>query len=40
MSWVFVALLVFFVGAAAFTAIIAPMRKSGNVGFVQMPVVK
>jgi S1-C subfamily serine protease len=40
MSWVFVALLVFFVGAAAFTAIVAPMRKSGNVGFIQTPVVK
>jgi serine protease Do len=40
MSWVFVALLVFFVGAAAFTAIVAPMRKSGNIGFVQTPVVK
>jgi len=40
MSWIFVALLVFFVGAAAFTAIVAPMRKGGNVGFVQMPVVK
>jgi membrane-associated protease RseP (regulator of RpoE activity) len=40
MSWVFVGLLVFFVGAAAFTAIIAPMRKSGNIGFVQTPVVK
>src|SRR5215510_14898140 len=40
MSWVFVGLLVFFVGAAAFTAIVAPMRKSGNVGFVQKPVVK
>jgi len=40
MSWVFVALLVFFVGAAAFTAIIAPMRKSGNVGFIPTPVVK
>jgi serine protease Do len=40
MSWIFVALLVFFVGAAAFTAIVAPMRKHGNVSFVQMPVVK
>src|SRR5215510_606522 len=28
MSWVFVGLLVFFVGAAAFTAIVAPMRKT------------
>src|SRR5215813_3580960 len=40
MSWVFLGLLVFFVGAAAFTAIVAPMRKSGNVGFGQTPVVK
>lgn len=40
MSWIFVGLLVFFVGAAAFTAIVAPMRKSGNIGFVQVPVVK
>lgn len=40
MSWVFLGLLVFFVGAAAFTAIVAPMRKSGSVGFVQTPVVK
>ena len=40
MSWVFLGLLVFFVGAAAFTAIVAPMRKSGNIGFVQTPVVK
>jgi len=40
MSWVFVALLVFFVGAAAFTAIVAPIRKSGNISFMQTPVVK
>src|ERR1043166_3193365 len=40
MSWIFVALLVFFVGAAAFTAIVAPMEKHGNGSFVQMPVVK
>jgi C-terminal processing protease CtpA/Prc len=39
-SWIFVGLLVFFVGAAAFTAIVAPMRKSGNIGFVQKPVVR
>jgi S1-C subfamily serine protease len=30
MSWIFVGLLVFFVGAAAFTALIAPLRKSNN----------
>src|SRR5215211_4338640 len=28
MSWIFIGLLVFFVGAAAFTALVAPMRKS------------
>ena len=31
MSWIFVGLLVFFIGAAAFTALIAPLRKSANV---------
>ena len=40
MSWVFVALLVFFIGAAAFTAIVAPMRKSANFGITQTPVNK
>src|ERR1051326_1060338 len=40
MSWLFVGLLIFFVCAAAFTALIAPMRKSGNIGFVSTPVVK
>ena len=40
MSWIFVGLLVFFVAAAAFTAIVAPKRSGGNVGFVQTPVVK
>src|SRR5215217_7191532 len=39
MSWIFVGLLVFFVGAAAFTAIVAP-KRSGNVSFVQTPVAK
>jgi S1-C subfamily serine protease len=39
MSWIFVGLLVFFVAAAAFTAIVAP-KRSGSVGFVQTPVVK
>jgi S1-C subfamily serine protease len=33
MAWVFIGLLVFFVGAAAFTAIISPARR-GNVGIV------
>jgi C-terminal processing protease CtpA/Prc len=31
MSWIFVGLLVFFVGAAAFTALITPLRKSNNI---------
>jgi len=40
MSWIFVGLLVFFVGAAAFTAIVAPMRKRPSFGVMQVPVVK
>src|ERR1700752_2913964 len=32
MSWIFVGLLVFFIAPAAFTALVAPMRKSGIVG--------
>jgi len=39
MSWIFVGLLIFFVAAAAFTAIVAP-KRAANVGFVQTPVVK
>ena len=35
MSWIFIGLLVFFIGAAAFTALVAPMKK-GNVG-VEIP---
>ena len=31
MSWIFVGLLVFFVCAAAFTALVAPLRKSANI---------
>ena len=31
MSWIFVGLLVFFVGAAAFTALVAPLRKASNI---------
>ena len=31
MSWIFVGLLVFFVGAAAFTALITPLRRSNNI---------
>ncbi|HET9479446.1 MAG TPA: PDZ domain-containing protein [Pyrinomonadaceae bacterium] len=38
MAWVFVGLLVFFVGAAAFTAIINPIRQ--NVAVMRTPVVK
>lgn len=40
MSWIFVGLLVFFVAAAAFTAIVAPKRNSPNFGVTQVPVVK
>lgn len=36
LSWLFVALLVFFVGAAAFTALIAPVRRSGSSASVQV----
>src|SRR4051794_24575857 len=31
MSWIFVGLLVFFVGAAAFTALISPLRHTANI---------
>ena len=40
MSWIFAGLLVFFVGAAAFTAIFAPKRSGTNISFVQKPVIK
>lgn len=40
MSWLFVGLLVFFVCAAAFTALVAPLRRASNIGFVSTPVVK
>jgi S1-C subfamily serine protease len=39
MSWIFVGLLIFFVGAAAFTALVAPMRPGRSVGIIK-PVVK
>lgn len=39
MSWIFVGLLVFFIGAAAFTALVAPIRKR-NVEVARAPVVK
>src|SRR5215813_1720647 len=38
MSWIFVGLLVFFVGAAAFTAIISPIRR-GAIGVMQNQIV-
>ncbi len=31
MSWIFVGLLVFFVGAAAFTALVSPLRHTANI---------
>lgn len=37
MSWIFVALLVFFVGAAAFTALVAPVRQGGERSFISKP---
>lgn len=40
MSWIFIGLLVFFIGAAAFTALVAPMRKNVGVGAAREPVVK
>src|SRR5262245_11717881 len=38
LSWLFVALLVFFIGGAAFTALIAPVRQTDHA--VSIPVVK
>src|SRR5215216_2456433 len=38
MSWIFIGLLVFFVGAAAFTALVAPMKRRVEVA--RAPVVK
>lgn len=38
LSWLFVGLLVFFIGAAAFTALVAPIRQSGHMA--SGPVVK
>jgi S1-C subfamily serine protease len=40
MSWIFVGLLVFFVAAAAFTAIVAPKRNTPIFGVGQAPLVK
>lgn len=36
MAWVFIALLVFFIGAAAFTALISPVRQSAG-GVINIP---
>jgi S1-C subfamily serine protease len=38
-SWIFVALLVFFIGAAAFTALVSPMRQGRSIEIMK-PVVK
>jgi S1-C subfamily serine protease len=40
MAWVFIALIVFFVGAAAFTAIVSPRRVSIGSGGARAPVAK
>ena len=40
MSWIFIGLLVFFIGAAAFTALVAPARRGVGVGVSRAPVVK
>jgi hypothetical protein len=39
MAWIFVALLVFFIGAAAFTAVVTPLRKNAPAQFIT-PVTK
>jgi hypothetical protein len=40
MAWIFIALIVFFVGAAAFTAIVSPRRMSVGSGGARAPVAK
>lgn len=40
MSWIFIGLLVFFIGAAAFTALVAPMKQRVDVARQQQPEVK
>ena len=40
MSWIFIGLLVFFIGAAAFTALVAPMRKRAEVARERAPEIK
>ena len=40
MSWIFIGLLVFFIGAAAFTALVAPIKRGVGAGVARAPVVK
>jgi len=40
MSWIFIGLLVFFIGAAAFTALVAPMKKGIGVARQREPEIK
>ena len=40
MTWIFVGLLVFFIAAAAFTAIISPIRQNAGMSVTRNPVVK
>jgi PDZ domain len=40
MSWIFIGLLVFFIGAAAFTALVAPMKKRAEIARAREPEVK
>ena len=40
MSWIFIGLLVFFIGAAAFTALVAPMKKRADVARQREPEIK
>lgn len=40
MSWIFIGLLVFFIGAAAFTALVAPMKKRAEVARERAPEIK
>lgn len=40
MTWIFVGLLVFFIAAAAFTAIISPIRQNAGLSVTRNPVVK
>src|SRR6266545_3356273 len=36
MTWMFLALLIFFIGAGAFTALVTPIRRGVNVGIVKI----